>query len=179
MRIFSKKIGLVFAVAILLSGCAINHHYTPKPDTHKLDPITQEFTSSISLSLINDQEDETEHLYRKAGAHRYHVNYNKWTDVAIQVLSRELAARNATIDENADKSIKLAVVSVQLISHAWTVETLITLDAKLSDGYTSSYVGRNSVTGFAYSYTRQTDGAIMRAVAAMLNDPKIVEFVRG
>ncbi|MDH3760741.1 MAG: hypothetical protein OEU50_07125 [Gammaproteobacteria bacterium] len=171
---------LIIAVAILLSSCAINHHYTPKPDTHPLDTITQEFTSNKTLSLFNEQKDNSEQLYYEnwSGKQRYHANYLTWTDVAIQILNRELTARNATIDESAEESIKLAIVNVSAIADTTTVESQIKLRVNLSNGYSASYSGINSVVFLGWDSKRQIDGALMRAIAAMLSDPKVVDFLR-
>ena len=175
------KIWVLTVAVISLSSCAINDYYTPNPDTHPLDPIAQEFKSNKILSLINGQKDDFEQLYFEnwSGKRRSWANYHTWTNVAIQILNRELTARNATIDVNAEESIKLAIVDVRLIIHTVTAETQITLEANLSDGYSASYDGINSVSQFGWNAERQIDGAIMRAVAAMLSDPKVVEFVRN
>ena len=174
-------IKLLFTTTILvfLSSCAINTHYTPKPDTHSLDPIAQEFTSNKTLSVVNEQMDNSEQLYWEnwSGKRRFHANHQKWTDVAIQVLNRELNARNATITEGTEDSIGLAIVNVKLIPHTATIESQVTLQVNLSNGYSESYLGINSVVFLGHDYKRQMDGAIMRAVAAMLSDPKVVAFV--
>ncbi len=170
------KIWTTALAVISLSSCAINHHHTPRPDTNEFDSIAQEFTSNKAISVINYQEDNTEHHYF-GSPNQYHANYKTWTDTAKVILERELSARNAAIKASADQSIKLAIVDVQHVGTTNTFATHITLDAKLSNGYEKTYVGVNSVTTWGWNWKRQVDGAVMRAVAELLSDPQVVEFV--
>ncbi len=73
--------GLVLILAaIVSSGCVSVKYYTPAPDTHQFDEIS-EFTGSASVTLINNRLNEEEQLYHKQS--KYHANYLAWTDVAI------------------------------------------------------------------------------------------------
>ncbi len=170
-----KQLGVVSICLIVLTGCSISHNYIPKSDTHKFDPIDYEFNSDKTLSLINNQPDETPQLHFEAGVHDFYANYNKWTDVAIQILERELTQRDATIRENAGDFIKVSIINAEALPEFWTFGARMTLEAELSNGYASTYTGVTS-SGWT-TYSRSMDGALMRAVAAMLNDPEVIKFL--
>ena len=169
-----KKLGVVSFCLVVLTGC-VSYNYIPKPDTHKFDAIDNEFNSNKTLSLINNQPNDTPQLHFEAGANKFYANYNKWTDVAIQVLDRELTKRDATIRENAGDYIKVSIISAEALPKFWTFGAQMTLEAELSNGYSASYIGTTS-SGWT-TYFRSMDGALMRAVAAMLNDPEVVKFL--
>jgi hypothetical protein len=83
-----------------------------------------------------------------------------------------------TVRNDGAKTIKLAVMSAKTTMSGWWVETVINMEAETKDGYVGTYTGKNG-SAVAYAIERQTDGALMRTVAAMLRDPKIVAYLTG
>lgn len=163
----------VLALALLFSGCVSDKYYTPKPDTHKLDEIA-EFSGDTIVSLVNGQPSIEERLYHKQS--KYHANFNAWTDVAIQIVNRELTARGLSIQEGAGKQLTMSIEDV-LTETGWTqIQTRVIMKVDTGDGYSSQYIGRNHSV-MAANLKRQADGAVMRAVAAMLADPEIVMYL--
>jgi len=172
MQTMSVRI-LVLSLALLMSGCVSVKYYTPKPDTHKLDEIA-EFSGDARISLINGQQSTEERLYHKQS--KSHANFNAWTDVAIQIANRELAARGLSIQEGAGKQLTMTIEDV-VTETGWTqIQTRVILKVQTDGGYSSQYVGRNHSV-MAANLERQADGAVMRAVAAMLGDPEIVMYL--
>lgn len=171
------KITLALMITLVfLTGCVNHQYFTPRPDTHPLDPIENEFTSVSPLALANAQADESDHIFLSSGLARFHANYHDWTDVALQVLQRELVEREATISDTSDKKIELSIIEVSAFVGFVKTETEVILNVTLSNGYEGTYSGRNNNVMGAVNQ-RQIDGAIMRSVAAMLNDPEIVKFI--
>lgn len=163
----------VVALAFLFSGCVSVKYYTPNPDTHQLDEIA-EFSGDARISLVNGQLSDEERLYHKQSKH--HANYNAWTDVAIQIVNRELTARGLSIEDGADKQLTMSIEDV-LTETGWTqIQTRVIMKVETGDGYSSQYIGRNHSV-MAANLRRQADGAVMRAVAAMLGDPEIVAYL--
>jgi hypothetical protein len=163
----------VIALALPIGGCVSMKYYTPNPDTHQLDEIA-EFSGDARISLVNGQPSTEERLYDKKA--KYNANYNAWTDVAIQVANRELTARGLSIEEGADKQLTMAIEDV-ITETGWTqIQTRVIMKVQTGDGYSSQYIGRNHSVMIA-KLERQADGAVMRAVAAMLGDPEIVMYL--
>ena len=173
-RVLTKLLGAI-SILIFATACVQTHEMVPVPDTHELDPIL-EFSSSNSIALVNVQENDTVEEYSRNGSARFVASYRQWTDVIISILSRELSARGMIIDDNAEKKIELAVVNGITEIGFWRTETQAVLEASLGDGYDARVVGINNNTMGAAN-RRQVDGALMRAVAQLLNDPKVIAYL--
>ena len=57
-------------------------------------------------------------------------------------------------------------------------ETVVKMEVETGDGYAAEYVGNNK-SFYLLNYQRQTDGAVMRTVVAMLQDQKIIDYLTG
>jgi hypothetical protein len=156
-----------------LSGCVgyyIPGDYTPSA-SRPLEPIT-EFSSTSSVSLQNGQNSK-ESANVTTGVY---ANLNAWTDVAMEIASRELKKRGLVVTGGALKTITMAIQSAKS-ERGWTdMETQISMHVTTSDGYSANYIGRNSSAVSAILH-RQIDGAMMRVVREMLIDPHIVAFL--
>jgi hypothetical protein len=158
---------------LMLGACA--HHYTPAA-SRPFEAI-DEFSSTKAVNLRNGQPSTAEVLFYDPvlNAHSYYANLAKWTDVAIEIAGREMKKRGMTIANGAPKSLTLSILSAHTTQGAVTIHTEITMQAKTSDGYVATYVGRNSSGMVALIY-RQVDGALMRVVHEMFLDPHIIAF---
>lgn len=156
----------------MLSGCAHDDFYIPDA-SRPFEPIA-EFSSTHSVTLQNAQL-STEQVNVNDDVHLY-ANLNAWTGVAIAIASRELKQRGLSIVGRAPKSITMSIESAKMDIGWTTIETQIVMNVTTSDGYSATYVGKNS-SGMAAVVHRQIDGAVMRVVHEMLMDPHIVNFL--
>jgi len=157
---------LLLLVAIV--GC--KSPYTPNPD-RPFEPIP-EFTSQASLSLVNVQEDTSQHPIGRS----FLANYKEWTDVAIQIADRELSKRGMQIGSDASRSLELSVTKARYRVGFVKITTDIEMSVKAGNGYTATYTGVNTAV-LAAVPKRQVDGAMMRVVVEMLKDPEIVAYL--
>lgn len=160
----------VLSGALIFGGCVSPSPYTPSPD-RPFESIL-EFTSQQSLSITNAQESTEEHEVSA----RMLADYHAWTDVAIQIAERELGARGVQFDAGASRSLSLAVSEVRFSVGFVKIETQIDMEVVTGDGYSAKYTGIN-ISYMGAHIHRQSDGAIMRVVVEMLNDPKIVSYL--
>uniref|UniRef100_UPI004048AA44 hypothetical protein n=1 Tax=Aliarcobacter sp. TaxID=2321116 RepID=UPI004048AA44 len=166
---------LSILLIIGLSGCTRILKYTPNDSTFKMDPI-QEFSSNNSVSLINGQESTNDVEFASKGIAKFTGNLQEWTNIAIQITKRELSKRNMIVTvEDPSKKLKLSIETVKGTFGAWVVRTEIRLTVETGDGYKNSYIGDNRSPA---SLNRASDGAVMRAVASMLNDPNIISYLK-
>lgn len=158
--------------ALSLAGCAgmraIN--YVPSPD-FPMEPIP-EFTSARAVSVVNAGDEATLDLPARWWATR-----RQWTEVAVTIARRELAKRGMAVDGPRPRVLKLAFESVETTVGAVDVSSRAVLRVETGDGYAASYVADNRAFGVGSDYARQMDGIMMRAVKAMLADPKIVAYL--
>lgn len=151
-----------------ISACAV--YYTPTP-SRPFEPIP-EFSSTNSITLQNGQA-STEQV---AVLRNLFGNLNAWTDVAMLITKRELTKRGMRVDNDADRILRMSIVSARTEVGWVDVTTRIAMDVKTSDGYSATFTGLNS-SKVAANTERQIDGALMRVVVQMLKDPRIVSFL--
>lgn len=173
-----KKI-IYYSLSILLilglSGCSRTQNYTPVASTFKMDSI-KEFSTNNSISLINTQKSTNNIQFATRGAITFQGNLKEWTNTAIEITKRELTKRNMTIkDEDISKKLKLSIEMARGTFGFWVMRTEIRLMVETEDGYNNVYIGDNRSPMSLY---RAVDGAVMRAVASMLNDPKIISYLK-
>ncbi len=164
---------LIVIFAFSISACS-PLLYTKTPDRHAFDPIT-EFRSDNTVRIYNNQPSMSEIVYYHSARGRS-GNFHVWTDVAIEIAARELRKRGLTISDDAPRGLGLKVLYAQTNTTFTTFETVIDIEATRDDGSRKRYRGRNKSV-MAANLARQTDGALMRAVAAMLNDPDLVAYL--
>ena len=156
-------------------------YYTPNPDTNPMEPII-EFQSAGSINLVNGQPSTEEIQYwgRKDGPGGAFANFNAWTDTAIAIANRELSQRGLSISGDGEKSLKLEIFFVKTTSTILTLEykTVVKMKVETGSGYAAEYVGINK-SFYLFDLKRQSDGAVMRTVVAMLQDQKIIDYLTG
>jgi len=158
---------------VLLATVGCTHHYVPNASTFRLDDI-HEFSSANSISLENAQTATVDVLFATNAGHEFYGNLQKWTETAMAITQRELTKRGMQVTDNTSKKMKLSVSSVKGTFGFAVIRIETTLKAETSDGYVNTYMGDNRSPATIY---RAADGAVMRAVAEMLRDRKIVEYL--
>ena len=164
------KVFLLFLAVLCMGGCTI--HYVPDPTAYEFGEI-DEFVSAHSISLINDQPfSEGINLY---GA--LYVNFQKWTDVAIDLTHRELSKRGMTIVSDSEKQLKLSIIDakVRVIPFSSHAPIQVFLRVETREGYVKTYTGKAVALMNLYS---AIDSSVIRVVSAMLRDPDIVKYLK-
>jgi hypothetical protein len=87
----------------------------------------------------------------------------------------ELGKRDVTITEDAQKELKLTVTKANVYWGFAAIRCIVYLKVETGDGYTREFEGNNPSPWTLY---RACDGAITRAVAAMLNDDMILNYIK-
>ena len=167
---------LIFLLIITFSGCGIKNKYTPKASTFKMRPINEFYTQNTILITNNSLLKEDIEAGSSLG-NPFIINLPKWTNVAIEITKRELKKRGSNIGNKSSlKELKLSIESVEITSYPFIARTILNLSIEASNGYIKTYkVNNSSPTAL---FERSSDGAIMIAVNKMLNDPKIISFIK-
>lgn len=136
----------------------------------------EEFSSNNSVSLINGQTSTNDVQFASKGIAKFTGNLQEWTDTAIQITKRELSKRNMNVtNEDVSKKLKLSIETVNGTFGSWVIRTELRLNVETGDGYKNFYIGDNRSPANIF---RASDGSVMRAVAAMLNDPNIILYLK-
>jgi len=162
------KLSLASTVLLLFCGCATE--YQPKT-TVDFDEI-HEFSGKGAVNLINGQPStERAFFFRK-----FYANPNDWTNLAIKIAGRELTKRGIIVRSDTPKSLTLSIETAKSQAGWVKITSDITMIVRAGDGYTRTYTGEDSSVMMGNPRT-EMDTALMRVVAAMLNDPQIVAYL--
>lgn len=166
---------ILTAVLLSLSSSGCRHHYIPDLDRI----LTEEFPpyrSSNSVSLLNGHSPITEESILFTRVTRVYGNLFDMTEAAIQVAARELQRRGMTISPDGSRSLTLSVNEVEFGGTNSTIHTNVSMHVESGNGSSQVFVGKNWSV-LVGSLDRQIDGAIMRAVVAMLSDPEVISYL--
>jgi hypothetical protein len=146
------------------------------PREYPINPVmVPELSVSQPVSLINGQSDNKEILIGKYMGHKYMGNFTEWTDVAVSLLQTELQKRDINVTEDAPKLLKLSITQAEIIPGMWAIRCILNLKVETGDGYTVDLEGNNASPATLY---RAIDGAVTRAVTALLNDDNILDYLK-
>ena len=164
--------GLIVALGLILSGCAQSYRAEVYPIASSL--ITSQFSGSGPVSIKNEA---TEGRIQIGGPNS--AGYTFWgdlrqiTDTAISLLSGELSNRGFLVEKDASKILKVKVIETR-ISQDMGTRCSMQFYVETADGYKRVYSAFNS----GFTHTRTCDGTITKAVADVLNDSKIIEYLK-
>lgn len=167
-----SKIVTVITILIGFVGCAqhlVIEQYPMKPG------MVPEFSGNQPVALVNAQANTDNVNAGSASMVKYTANTHQVTETAIQVLETELEKRNIDTSEDADKQLRLAVQDATIVYGFGTYRCILHLKAETGDGYNGNFEGNNVSP---HNPERACGGSVLRAVAAMLNDDKILAYLR-
>ncbi len=163
-------------VCLMFFGCT--QHYVPA--MYPLKPgMTPPFTGDSSITLINDQKspgtDGKPDFLGNAGAAEWYGDLQKWTATAVSLTGSELEKRGFKVESNQVKTLKLSISRATVHSGVFQVRAIVYLTAETGDGYKKEFVGNNASGWTIY---RACDGAVTRAVGAMLSNGPILAYIQ-
>lgn len=167
--------GLIIIIIFLTAIFGCTHYYTPKQ--YPLKPgMVEKLRTNQPVTIVNDQPDTENKIIGGQGGHKWLGNLNQWTDTAIRLLKSEFEKRDITVVENSPKVLYLKINDANFYWGFFQIRCILYLTARTGGGYENEFKGNNASGWTIY---RAADGAVTRAVAAMLNDHKIREYLEG
>ena len=178
-----QKMKKIFCLIIVISvifpwiGCAYHYKATMYPVP---DGSVQEFRGASTISIKNFCEQTKPVKMENFLGDRTYADLVQATDIAIQVLEEELIKNGFSIDEMAEKEIKMSIENISYsrtyFVYFYTFRATTTLLVETGEGYKRRYNGYN-VGGSMDKAYRTCDGSITKAVASMLNDQNIINYL--
>lgn len=165
---------LITVLTFIFFSFGCTHYYVPKqyPATEGMVP---DFTSNNAVAIINAQSPGKVELIGSQGFHKWMGDLRLWTDTAIGVLENELQIRKVSVTGDATKELKLSVTHASVFFGFATIRCVLSLKVDTGEGYSREFEGNNSSPWTLY---RACDGAVTRAVEAMLNDEEILSYIK-
>lgn len=173
----NSKIGMfIFLLSFVLTGCAINHHPNLVPKTISVEDLLDTVKINESIAIINNCQQKGDIDFCNLGLHHYWGDYYVFTDIAKEVLKDALVQMGVTIDNAAEKKIKLSVDKVSCRQGAWVCEMAVVLTAQLEDGSSFQFKGTQKF-GVIYALTPAVETAIVRSIYQLLSDDEILAYL--
>ena len=172
ISIVSRKLLVLLLILCGFVGCT--YHVTVKQYPMK-EGMVPDFVGQQPVNVINAQSSAGEILVGQAAGYRYYTDLQKCTDTAIKVLENELDERNIVTTSEAEKKIILAITEVNVHAGFSHFRCTLNLKVETGDGYTRVFIGDDKTYMFP---ERACGAAILRAVAAMLNDDTILAYLK-
>jgi hypothetical protein len=163
-------------VILPLVGCATK--IVVVPVGIQMEPgSVKEFKGGSPLEIVNAQPDNNEVIIcRIANVHFYGVMHD-WTEAVVTQLQKELSQREIDIVPQANKKISLHVDNVKIFFGSQLgsggVYSRLRLKVESGDGHVRIFEGNHS----AVSFYDAVGGAVTSAVAALLRDPSLLEYI--
>jgi len=170
-----KMSRMVTLIAIIIGFAGCTHRISVEQYPMKEGMVTS-FLGEQPVNVINAKDSADEELLGKLGVHTYLGNLQEWTDTAVKVLETELNDRNIVTTIEAEKKIKLAITKGEVFAHFSTLQCKLDLNVETDDGNTMVFTGDNHSP---WTLSRACGGAVVRAVAAMLNNPNILYYLKN
>jgi len=160
---------------VFLLGCSLTDHYVANPDAV---PVVQGQVSQLVVSggikLVNAQSDNTDQTIAQLSGVTFVCNYQQVTDAAIDIARQVLAKHGVTVSNNPTKMLRLAVVDVGRPSALRKFRTAIGLQVEYGNDEQALFKG---VSDPGDNFYLAYNGAVMKAVVAMLNDTRIRTYL--
>jgi len=159
--------------AIILSGCSTTY----VPDAGAANPkAVSDLPAGTRIALINAQPSIERVLIGNAGAGRkVYGDLHSWTGQVILALKRTLEKKGAAVNDNASKSLKVAVTKAELTEAGggWSFRCTVNFTIETSDGQVATLVADDT----SWKYLNACDGAMPKVVLATLKDDRIQKFL--
>lgn len=165
------------ALGLLACGCTIKHDYGWREYAIAPDRVSAPSTlgRGSAVSIVNAQPNAESKMLGYLGPHQYYGSLNQLTDAVVTQLSQELRSRDVTVSENAPKTLKVAVLNTKYTLGSWMLRVDMDLHVEAGDGYTRTINVSNRSPG---TVDGGLNGAVALGVIEILNDPKVIAYLR-
>lgn len=165
-----------FLLLILFSGCGGTFYVVPSPQDVNPNKV-QDIKLNNTINIVNIQQLKTNVPIGVMSFTKHEANLNEWTDKAIQLLKSELQKRGGEVSEDGLKVLSLSVLNAHVETRSFGSGTRckLTLHVKTGNGYSTDI---SVVNNAGIGVERPTGGAITLAITELLNDEKILHYLR-
>ena len=164
-------------LGLLTCGCTIKHDYQWREYAIAPDRVSAPSTlgGGTTVSIVNAQPNAEPKMLGHLGAHQYYGSLSQLTDAVVTQLSQELRSRNVTVNENAPKKLQVAVLNTKYTLGSWMLRVEMDLHVEAGDGYARTISVSNRTPG---TVDGGLNGAVALGVIEILNDPKVIAYLR-
>jgi len=169
MRKYIKCIFALFFLMLPLLFSACSHVVYPRgPIPVDMAKVGQISTHKV-ISLQNAQTESKLTLVAVQGSDKFYADFKQWSDFIVAQLGTELEKRGVRVKPEGDYVVKVSVSNLRFFWGAWgAIRCIVNVQVERKDGkWGKTYEGNNA----GQSMNRAIDGAVHRAIAAIIGDP--------
>ena len=168
MNITQKIVLTLLTVILAFFFSACSHVAVPRgPIPVKMD-VVGPMNTNKAISLENGVPDSRLTLIATQGYHKYYADYSVWTSFIVNQLESELRGRGVQVTSNGQEAFRVKVEQAGLYWGSFATRCIVHVRVERKDGtWSKSYEGNNPSMA---SLNRSIDGAVYRAVVAILQD---------
>lgn len=168
MRKYIQCIFALFFLMLPLLFSACSHVVYPRGpipvDMDKVGPIN----SGKVVSLVNAQTESKLTLVAVQGSDKFFADFKQWSDFIVVQLGTELEKRGVRVKPEGDYVFKVSVPNLRFFWGTWSIRCIVNVQVERKDGkWAKTYEGNNA----GQNINRAIDGAVHRAIAAIISDP--------
>jgi len=164
---------LIVFLTFLFSACS--HVAVPRgPIPVKMD-VVGPMNVNKAISLENGVPDSKLTLIASQGYHKWYADYNVWSSFIVSQLESELRGRGVQITPNSQEAFRVKVEQTGLFWGSFSTRCIVNVRVERKDGtWSKTYEGNNASPA---SLNRSVDGAVYKAVVAILQDKDFMNAI--
>lgn len=176
----SWRLVAVAVVAALLGGCTQStqrHDYEWTEFVIKTKRLheMESLIAGKTVSLDSRPTSDTQLLLGELGAHEYYGSLGQLSRAVASQLAIELSKRGIEVEDNAPKSIRINLSNARLERGLFRIRAHFDIDIEAGNGYSREFAISQST---ALTVPRAYNAAVARAVTEILNDRKVIFYLR-
>lgn len=163
----TRKLLLTSVIVIFLfSGCS--HVSVPRGPIQVKTEVVGSLDIPKEISFENGALDSKLTLIGSQGFHKWYADYRVWTSFIVNHLETELRSRGVKVTPGSGTPFRVKVEQAGLYWGSFSIRCVVNVRLEKTDGtWSKIYEGNNSSPATLY---RAVDGAVYKAVVAMLQD---------
>ena len=175
LRCLKGLLGLSLFLAFLAAGCEHDYQWTEyKIKTDRIsagNTLSAGPSVSVTAGASNDERQKLGFL----GGHRYFGSLRQLTDAVVTQVSQELSTRGVKVADGAAKTIEITVSNSTFTEGSWMLRAEMDVHVKTGNGYTRDIHVSNRTPG---TVPGALDGAVALATIEVLNDARIIDYLK-
>ena len=170
--------GLLSVLLIsVLCACAFNRKVDLQPRSLP-EGAVQFIKPGKPIVLANVSEKTDDARLTKCAVDLYIVGrLYAFTETYIGTAKDALSRSGVVVENNADKSIAIAVTSIGCVNRSTSAKTTVNISVRTGDGYSTTITGEAAVSNIVYGASGAYEEAIMDGVTKMLKDNNVISYV--
>jgi len=135
-----------------------------------------DYSFNQSVRVVNVQNTETVRIKDSL----WEINLKETTDVAVELIKKELSKRGFQIQDNAKKVLEIRISDVRYSLERAGLgnvdKWIVVLSARTGNGYFKKYQEYNLLEAWGVIFS---DFAITKTVAKLLSDENIINYLKN